>query len=294
MSRGTGLALVAVVLCGAAAAGSAVARAENDEPRPEEQAFELLSNDGAHLGVMLKDVEKDDLSRLKLDAERGVLVTEVREDTPAQKAGLKPDDVILRYQGENVHSAAQLRRLVRETPPGRTVSIEVSRAGVVQRLSATLEQRRGFGWLAGSRFPNLDIDLPAISAPRAPRPPRAPGAFVLRDIIGDRAPRKLGIRYQEIDGQLAKYFRLAEESGVLVTSVEADSPASQAGLKAGDVILKLAGKSIRDADDLADEVRRAEPGQEVALSVQRDGKPVELKLKVAGERRARRRVGPTI
>jgi len=94
-------------------------------------------------------------------------------------------------------------------------------------------------------------------------------------------PRKLGIAYQDISGQLAGYFKLGEGSGVLVTSVDEGGPAAKAGVKAGDVILKFDGKAIRDGGDLRQQVRQVEGGTEVALTVQRDGRPVDLKVTLA-------------
>jgi serine protease Do len=78
--------------------------------------------------------------------------------------------------------------------------------------------------------------------------------------------------------QLAAFFKLSEKKGILVTSVDADGPAAKAGMKAGDVILKFDGDSIRDAEDLRDAVSDAEGGQEVTVTVQRDGRAVDLKV----------------
>jgi serine protease Do len=243
---------------------------------------------GAYLGVRLDDVGKDDVGRLKLPEERGAIVRSVEKDTPAAKAGLQEGDVIVRYQGEAVWSAAQLARMVRETPPGRTVAIEISRGGADQKLSATLGE-------GGRRFRvEGDFDVPV--------PPEPPEVFRLDD-LSDRlqdlgkgrrllwrdhwlggGQRKLGIRYQEIDGQLAKYFRLSDDEGVLVTSVEEGSPAARAGVEAGDVVLKLGEKSVRDGRDLRAALADAAPGQEVTLTVQRDGRPLDLKVKLEGEK----------
>jgi len=244
---------------------------------------------GAYLGLRLEDVGRDDVARLKLPEERGAIVKSVEKDTPAERAGLREGDVIVRYQGEAVTSAAQLARLVRETPPGRTVAIEVSRGGASQKLSATLEEGRRRFSLGG------DFELPV-----PPEPPLPPEVFRLDD-LGDRlqelgkgrrllwrdswsetGPRKLGIRYQVIEGQLAKYFRLSEDEGVLVAAVDDGSPAAQAGVKAGDVILKLAGKALRDGRDLRRALADAGPGEEVTLTVQRDGKPLDLTVKLGG------------
>jgi membrane-associated protease RseP (regulator of RpoE activity) len=246
---------------------------------------------GAYLGVRLDDVDKDDVARLKLPEERGAIVKGVEKDTPAEKAGLKEGDVIVRYQGETVWSAAQLARLVRETPPGRTVTIEVSRGGATQKLSARLEEGRRRFHLEG------DFEVPV-----PPEPPLPPETFRFEDLgerlkdLGKgrrllwrdgwilRAPRKLGIQYQEIEGQLAGYFRLTEDEGVLVTSVDEGSPAARAGVKAGDVILKLAGKAVRDGRDLRRALGEADPGEEITLTVQRDGKPLDLTVRLEGEK----------
>jgi serine protease Do len=234
---------------------------------------------GAVLGVRIEDVGRQDVARLKLAEERGALVKSVEPDSAAQKAGLKDGDVILRYQGEAVQSAAQLARMVRETPPGRTVALEVSREGASRKLSATLEAGKG------DRLDLGEIEIPPV-------PPIPPDAFRWYDhgkgrglLFGEGwpGPRKLGIEFQDISGQLARYFHLSEDRGVLVESVEEGGPAAKAGVKAGDVILKLGGTAIRDGEDLRRELGRMEPGQEVALAVLRDGKPLDLKVKLGGE-----------
>lgn len=250
-------------------------------PVQAQRRVEVFRTGGAHLGVSLEDVEKDDVARLKLAEERGALVKEVHKDTPAERAGLKADDVILRFQGETVHSVAQLSRLVRETPPGRTVTLDVSRSGSAQKVTVTLEAREGRFF--GRELSELDIPLPPIP----PLPPLLgdddrPGRLVLRDRL---RPRRLGIDYQEISGQLARYFKLTEESGILVTSVEEDGPAAKAGVKAGDVILRVDGSGVRDSEDFRRRVERIDPGDEVSLTIQREGKAMDLKVKAGGEAR---------
>jgi serine protease Do len=256
---------------------------------------------GGRLGVRLSEVDKDDVARLSLPEERGALVKSVDDESPAEKAGIKEGDVILRYQGESVLSAAQLARLVRETPAGRTVSIEVSRGGAAQKLSVTVaESRDGLRIFERGLEPPMPPlppmaelmpeppempempDLPARPAP--PRPPRfhwngQPGdeSFMFKSA----GPRKLGVQFQEVEGQLAQYFKLAGEHGVLVTSVDRDGPAARAGLKAGDVILKFDGKPVESGDGLRDQVRRAEAGKDVAVTVQRDGRALDLKVQLA-------------
>lgn len=283
--------LLGLALCGALLTTGSIGAAEQGK------RVEVFGIGSAYLGVTLEEVTKDEVARLKLAEERGALVRSVEDGSPAQKAGLKADDVIVRFQGEQVHTGRQLTRLVREQPAGRTVSIEVLRGGAPQRLQATLEDRKGalrewrfdmpdLAWLGLDRDVVIDVPDPP-DPPRAPRAPLAPlaGKFAW----GFGGPRKLGIEYQEIDGQLAKYFKLVDNKGVLVSHVDEDGPAAKAGLKAGDVLLKIDGRSVRDGGDLRDELRKAEPGSEVSLTVQREGKPLDFKLKLAGAEPRRKR-----
>ncbi len=283
MSRGTATALGALALLAAGIAMSPAVGAESDKVKKLDRRVEVLRLGGGKLGVRLEDVDKDDVARLKLSAERGAIVKSVQAATPAQKAGLQEGDVILRYEGENVLSAAQLARLVRETPGGRTVTLDVSRGGATQKLSVTLAEGRD-----RLRVGDFDIDIPDVPVPPIPPvPPEAPLAPEMfrwdgkgrSFFFGDRGPRKLGIEYQELSGQLAQYFKV--EKGVLVTSVDESGPAAKAGLKAGDVIVKFEGQAIEDADDLRNQVRKAEGGMDVTVTVQRDGRAIDLKVKLA-------------
>src|SRR5262245_36259000 len=171
---------------------------------------------GGRLGVSIEDPTGD---------ARGASVRSVEEESAAAKAGLKEGDVIVRFDGESVRSASQLRRLVAETPAGRAVAIEVTRGGATQKLTATLAERgHGFRFYGSGdsdwsvEMPEWDMAVPpeppgTPAVPRAPRPPRAPkavrpfawswndddGLFIHK--IGP-GQRKLGIEYIEIGEQL--------------------------------------------------------------------------------------------
>jgi S1-C subfamily serine protease len=288
---GSSRVLLGLALCGALASTGSIGAAEQGQDAESKRV--LVKIGSAYLGVDLDEVVKEDVARLKLPEERGALVRSVEDGSPAQKAGLKADDVIVRFQGENVHTARQLARLVREQPSGRSVSIEALRGGASQRLQATLDERAGgrgwsFDW-PDFTWKGFDHDLAIRVPPVPPAAPRAPLAPSFSFSFG--GPRKLGIEYQEIGDQLARFFKLSEDRGVLVSRVEDDSPAAKAGIKAGDVLLKVSGRSVKDGEDLRDELRRADPGSEIAVTVQRDGKPQELKVKLAGSSEPRRRRG---
>ncbi len=277
----------------ARAAEQADPKAKADEGKTVEQRVVIRHAGGGFLGVGLAELEGDG---------RGARVQSVEGGSAAEKAGIKEGDVIVRFDGEAVRSAAQLTRLVGETPAGRSVPIEVTRGGASQKLTATLGERR-MHVFDGRDFPGMrqfEFALPeppeppeapeAPSAPGAPRAPRAPHAWnwnfgeggdLMYALPGFVGPRKLGLQYIEMGEQLAAAYKLSGKVGVLVTAVDADGPAAKAGVKAGDVILKFDAKAIGGASDLRDAVAAAEAGKEVALTVQREGRTLDLKATLA-------------
>jgi serine protease Do len=283
------LAVPSVLLAGLALGPGDVRAGETDQEKKVDKRVVVRHSGGSWLGVGLDDTEGD---------LRGAKVRSVEKDSPAEKAGLKEGDVIARFDGEAVRSASHLARLVGETPAGRSVAIDVNRGGATQKLTATLaEGKRRVRVFSGDgshgfalEMPEFDVQVP--EPPKAPAPPGAPVAPHVwswqGDDFGDRAfrflvggPRKLGIEYMEIGEQLAGYFKLGGKTGVLVSSVDADGPAGKAGMKAGDVILKLGAETIEDGDDLREAVAEAKGGTEVTVTVQRDGRPLELKVTLA-------------
>ena len=201
-------------LAGGALTAAAALVASSAQPAAAQEATQrvIRLHKGAYLGVSLADVGSDEVSRLRLPGERGALVKEVSADSPAAKAGLKEDDVILSYDGETVHSAAQLSRLVRETPAGRKVALGISRNGSRQELAVTLEEGRRMGELMDG-MGNFDLRLPEL--PALPEISEDVRRGVMREVWRGR-PR-LGIHYQELSDQLARFFKV--EGGLLVTSV---------------------------------------------------------------------------
>jgi hypothetical protein len=287
--------LLLVPLCGALLSTGGVRAAE------QAKRVEVFGFGSSHLGVSLDEVTKDEASRLKLAEERGALVRSVEEDSPAQKAGLKADDVIVRFQGEPVHSARQLARLVREQPEGRTVSLEVLRGGATQRLQATLDEPRtgrAFRFdmpdVAGFKF---DRDF-LMDVPRPPEPPQ-PGR-VPRTPLAPLAPfGKFSFNLAASAGWASSTRRSTASSRSTSSSPTSAAcwsltwtktrPRVRPACARADVVLKVAGRSVKDGEDLRDEIHRAEPGSELGVMVQRDGKPIELKLKLAATETRRRR-----
>jgi serine protease Do len=268
---------------------SAVLAAQEKE---EENVVFAAAHGHGRLGLLLTEVTAKEVERLKLPAEQGALVTKVVAGSPAEKAGFAVDDVVVAYQGEPVHSVAGLVRMVRESPAGRKVAVDVLRKGVKESLSATLASTPERHMLFRHPGPEPDIELPNVAPPEFDEPggmppPPPPGLHMpecLRRMTGPlwHQPRRLGVEYLPISGQLAEYFG-AGQNGILVSGVEPDGPAAKAGLKAGDVLLKVDGKDVSTELKLHQVLADVDAGQNLSLSVVRSGKPLEVKLKAGGD-----------
>lgn len=273
----------------------------------------VLALGGPRLGVSLDEVDAAVVKRLGLKEERGALVTEVAEGSAAEKAGLKKDDVIVRFQGDSVHTAGQLTRMVRENPEGRTVSIDIVRAGAPMNVKATLEKREarllgpGGSWsgkLSEETREKMREDMRELrdkvrEDARSFRFEGPGGNLRLFSPDGGSAwafttgrPR-LGISYQQIDGQFAKFFKAPGEEAILITNVTEDSPAAKAGFKAGDILVKLGGVTVRDSDDLRKAIDEIEDGKPATATVLRDGKNVDFSVTLEKRETRARRIRPT-
>ncbi len=228
----------------------------------------------AYLGVDIEDVTSARVAALKLKEERGVEIKLVDQDAPAGKAGLKVGDVILEFNGQRVESSATLRRMIRETPPGREVKLGISRDGQSLTLHAILADRHKM-WAK---------DKIKIKPPRAPRPPRAyamPNVEILARITTSRN----GLQVENLSHQLGEHFGVKNGKGVLVRSVEQNSPAEAAGIKAGDVIVKVADQSIDDTGDWRSAMRRHKSGK-VTLTVVREKREQSFSMDLPEAREA--------
>ena len=279
-----GLLLAALMLLGGV--GNCLSQEAPEPPESgtldnyQTQLFSLQG--GVWLGVTLKDVTAEKARDLKLPGEYGALVVSVDADSAAAKAGLQKGDVIVEFAGERVRGEAQLRRLIRETPAGRTVSLQVIRDGQARTLSAKLQSR-----------PNqLFVQTPEIHIPEINIAPNLRMPFDYRgfNFMFDSGRPSLGISGEDLTTQLASYFGVKQGKGVLVSEVVVGSPAAQAGLKAGDVIVAVDGKGVATVAELrkALEIKSGEEKRKLNLTVVRDHHeqtvPVELERPGLGER----------
>lgn len=192
----------------------------------------------------------------------GVEVTFITPDSPAEKAGIKTGDVVTQYNGQRVEGMDQFSRMVRETPAGREVKIDIVRNGAPQTITAKLAAR------------------PAISGQFIPAPIQNPFELRFPDMPQSRMTWRstmLGIEAEALDGQLAEYFGVKE--GVLVRTVTPGAAADKAGIKAGDVIVRVDDAKVATPADISAHLR-ALRGRPVSVVVVRDRKEINVMLAV--------------
>ena len=217
-------------------------------------AIPALAQQSGWLGVSIED-QKDG----------GAIVRSIELNSPADRAGVKPGDVIVEYNKENVLGVVQLTRLIRETPVGRTVEMKVRRDNRDQTLQVTAEASR-----LPDRLGNIRVDLPNVSAIVDQARRTVSRVQVTTTIV------QSGIRVEEMTDQLRDFFGVFSNLGVLVSSVDAGSAAEKAGLKPGDVITAVDGRSVRTPSDFSREMRAA--NGKGTLKIVRDKQERELKL----------------
>ena len=265
----TGAGLVVAAMSVAGVAGSSVAWAQDRGVQRLEPRRVQIDGIGGSIGVDVRDLTAEEGQRARLSPAQGAYVTRVDSGGPAEKAGIMTGDIIVEFDGERVRSARQLSRLVRESPDGRTVKSTIVRDGNRRTIDLTPSNDRS---LTLPDLSGLDRQLKDMAKNFEFRYDGPGGRGFGSWYTGPRG--RFGVALSSVGDQLATYFGV--KGGVLVTSVEMDSPAGRAGLKAGDVITSINSRAVGDPSDVLDEVRRADAGGSLAINVTRDRK--ELKL----------------
>ena len=221
----------------------------------------LAQGPGSEFGVSIRELRSDEVSATLAS---GVFVENVRGGSPAERAGLRTGDVFVELDGERVRSTRQFVRLVRETPPGRAVSGTIVRDGARQTVEIVPEASRRMSMVLPDVRREIERGLRAI-----------PRDFDLDlSVRRGRGDARLGAELSPLSDQLASYFGV--EEGVLVSAVEAGSPAEQAGMRAGDVITAIGGRDVADPGDAVSAVRRAMPGAILEIQIVRDKQQMTL------------------
>jgi serine protease Do len=238
-------------------------------PRP----MRVASTGGAQsfIGVNIQEIDSERAKALKLREEAGVEITRVEPDGPAEKAGIKPGDVVTHFNGQRLEGIDQFKRMVTETPVGRDVKLDVIRNGATQTVTVKIGARRvmKMPMLEGGPFAmTLPLEQMNIQIPDMPR-----SHMTWRSSM-------LGVEAESLDGQLAQYFGVKE--GILVRSVSKNSAAEKAGIKAGDVIVKVEDSSVATPADMSSRLRGLR-NKTASFVVVRDRKDMTLSVAIGDE-----------
>lgn len=188
------------------------------------------------LGVVIQNVNQDLAKALGMEKPMGVVISSVQEDSPADKAGLKEEDVIIKFNGKKVHNTIELSTWVATTGPDKEVTLTILRDGKEKNIKVKLGELKEEEQIAAS----------------------------------SKISKNIGVEVANITPELMRQFNLkVEKNGVVVTNVERGSVAMDAGLRPGDVILKINRKPVENVDDYNKIMKKVKPGDTVLFYLQR-------------------------
>ena len=237
---------------------------------------------GAWIGVRLQDLDENLREAMNIDRHvQGALVSDVMDDSPAEKAGLEDGDVIVEVAGHRTTNVDEVTSAVRGLEPGEKGALVVIRNGQSRGLDIVPSSRsESFEWTDQGDKGDRKVRKFVFKSDKDHA--RKMEQYFEQDEKGDqdrqirffRADANkggyLGVQSMEV-GQLADYFGAAEDEGVLITEVVEESPAAEAGLKAGDVILAVGDEEVGDPEELREAVRDQKPGETVRIEILRKG-----------------------
>lgn len=270
--------LRSVVVCAASSAVTATfafAAGEQHVIAAQDTTALLTHSSQGYLGVVGSDVDNDRAAALKLKEATGAEIVTVDRDGPACKAGLKVHDVILQVNGQAVAGEEQLRRMLRETPAGHSITLLISRDGQQQSFTLKLGDRAA-------------VETNVWAQPMVVPAPGDDGAFILEGPSGHGTGNgffgalslgspAVGVDLDTLGSQLADYFGVKDHQGLLVKHVADNSPASRAGIKAGDVITKANGQTMATMSEWM-KMLHANRGKQVQLTLVRNKKEETVTL----------------
>jgi serine protease Do len=198
------------------------------------------------LGVVIQKVTTEIAREFGLKESEGALVSDVMEDSPAEKAGLKRGDVIVSFSGKKIKDMDMLPKLVGGTEVGKTVKIGVMREGKYLEKDIVVGELKEEG-LRASKKPAVEKDS--------------------------------GLVVQDITPDIAKHLNLKDRKGVIVTDVQPGSPAQEADVRSGDIILEIGRKQIRNTVDFKEAMKKVDVKQGVVMLMKRENMTFYITLK---------------
>jgi len=191
-----------------------------------------------YLGIYGQDVTDDMAELLKLKGVEGVIVAQVEQDSPAEKAGLKSHDVILELNGKEIESYDTFRNYVAMLEPGSKANLQVLRDGKSMRITVTLGER--------------PTELTAKASPETPH----------------ELQESIGLEVQNLTKDLAQQFGYSLGDGVIVSAVAPGGPADEVGVQPGDLIRGVNQQQVKSVDEFEDVLSHAS-GNKVILLLRR-------------------------
>jgi serine protease Do len=246
-------------------------QAPQPPPPPRAHSAGAAGPSVSFIGVGIMNVDSARAKALKLKEERGAEITQVVPGGPAEKAGLKVNDVILEFDGQHVLGQEQFQRLVRESVPGHQVKVDVWRNGAMQTIGVTIESHREismddpYGRGIWSELPPPGVNWPLS----VPMPPMQPFPTIVQSSVLGAECEPLGD-----EQQFAEFFGVKD--GLLVKMVASGSPAARAGIKAGDVIVKVDDARVGTMRELTGALRVASQKNSYQLTVVRNKKEMQI------------------
>jgi len=240
-----------------------------------------------YLGVMLQDLSPSMAKALQLDDAKGVLVDNVVEDSPAAAAGLEDGDVIIKFNGHPTDNGQALTKAVRSAVPGEEVKVVVLRRGKEKTLNVELGEREENANVMFFSDDGTTLDFHDQHDANVWVTNDDAHKVIIKQMhdgqhdvafFGQDDRGFMGIVPQELNEQLGDYFGVKNGEGVLVASVTDDSGAAKAGLKAGDVIVRIGDSDVDSPADLHDVMGGTEAGQEIEVQARRNGKDKAFKI----------------
>jgi serine protease Do len=202
------------------------------------------------LGVRIQSVSAELAEGLRLPTSKGALIANVTKDGPAEKGGIQQGDVVMSFDGKTIDEMRKLPLIVAETPVQKSVDVVLWRQGKEMTVRVTVGE--------------LDeTQTAAVDSEQASPTPQ-----------GAEIQTTLGLSLSEISPELREQYQLGDDaSGVVVTEVAPDGPASEKGLQAGDVIVEVDQKSVSSPADVAQKVKEARDNgyRVVTLLIYRNG-----------------------
>ena len=195
---------------------------------------------------MIQKITPELRQKFRLKDEKGALVADVTLDGPAERAGIKRGDVIISFDGKEIEEMSELPFVVASTPVNKTVTVVVIRGGSKKSLTAKIgkmEEEKG------------------------------PAAVT-------EEKSDLGITVKELTPELSRHLGLTEKRGLVVVQVESNSPAEEAGIRQGDIIMEMDQRPVKNIDEYSKQIRQYKKGDTILFLIKRGVSTLYLTLKI--------------